>query len=207
MGDKREDRKKRNQARNRQEVLWATVNLFFEKGYKGVTVPEIARAVEFGVGTLYRLFPGGKEEIYHAMQTIVVQAFEEKVDFFTAQAGDEVEIIRQYIRSAAAVYDAYPKQMAMYLRDTAGVGLDLGYGLPESLASRYRACGKHVEKAIRTGEQKGRFNAFPKGAPMMCLRSIINGFFMNNQDNEPQMTMEKRVELIETFFFNGLLIE
>jgi len=207
MGEIRAYRKKQDQQRNRLAVIEVTVNLFYEKGYKGVTVPEIARAVEFGVGTLYRLFPGGKEEIYHAMQKIVVQAFENEIERFMADAGDEIDIIRRYIRAAAAVYDAYPKQMAMYLRDTAGVGLDLGYGLSDALASRYRACGDHVERAVKKGEKNGRFTVFSQGAPMMCLRSIINGFFMNCLANEQEMTMEKRVELIEKFFFNGLLIE
>lgn len=207
MGEKREYRKKKVQEQNRMEVFEAAVNLFYEKGYKGVRVPEIAAAVEFGVGTLYRLFPGGKEEIYHAMQEIVVQAFEDEIEKSMADAEDEIDIIRRYIRAAAAVYDAYPRQMAMYLRDTAGVGLDLGCGLSGSLADRYRACAAHVEKAVIAGEEKGRFNAFPRGTPMMCLRSIINGFFMNVRDNETEMTIETRAELIEKFFFNGLVME
>lgn len=207
MGERRAYRKKQDQERNRLEVIEATVDLFYAKGYKGVTVPEIAGAVEFGVGTLYRLFPGGKEEIYHAMQEIVVQTFEKKIEEFMADPGDEVDTIRRYIRAAAAIYDTYPKQMSMYVRDTAGVGLDLGYGLAGSLAPRYRACAQYVEKAVGQGEQNGRFKAFPKGAAMMCLRSIINGFFMNRRENGQKLTMEESVELIEKFFFNGLLIE
>jgi AcrR family transcriptional regulator len=205
MDEKRKFRKQQKQESNRREVIEATVTLFYKKGYNGVTVPEIARAVEFGVGTLYRLFPGGKEDIYHAMQEIVVKTFEEKIEKFMAGVEDEVEIIRQYIRAAAAVYEAYPKQMAMYLRDTAGVGLDLGYGLEKSLAHRYRACAEHVEKAIRKGEEKGRFKAFPHGAAVMCLRTMINGFFINCQETGKNVSPGENSELIEAFFLGGLM--
>ncbi len=204
MGEKRVSRKKKNQERNRLEVIEATVNLFYKKGYSGVTVPEIAGAVEFGVGTLYRLFPGGKEDIYHAMQEIVVKTFEEKIEKFMAGLEDEVEIIRQYIRAAATVYEAYPKQMAMYMRDTAGVGLDLGYGLEQSLAHRYRACAEHVEKAIKRGEEKGRFKTFPPGTAVICLRTMIRGFFMNCQETGKNASTEEYIELIEAFFFDGV---
>lgn len=205
MGEKRVSRKREKQERNRLEIIEATVNLFYKKGYNGVTVPEIARAVEFGVGTLYRLFPGGKEDIYHAMQEIVVRTFEEEIEKHMDGVEDEVEIIRQYIQAAAAVYEAYPKQMSMYLRDTAGVGLDLGYGLEESLALRYRVCAQHVEKAIERGEEKGRFKAFPPGAAVLCLRTMINGFFIHCQQAGNNLAIREYTQLIEAFFFDGLI--
>jgi AcrR family transcriptional regulator len=205
MGKKKENRKKQEKDRNRQEVISCAIDLFYKKGYQGVTVPEIAAAVEFGVGTLYRLFPEGKEEIYHAMMEIVVRAFEKEIENNMAGAEDETDMIRRYIRSAAAVYEAYPKQMGMYVRNTAGVGLDLGFGLTKELASRYRACSAHVEQALIKGQERGEFTALPPGMSMMCLRSAINGFFMNSLENEEKQTIGQTVELIETFFFNGIL--
>ncbi len=205
MGEKRAYRKKKQLARHRMEILHATVDLFYQKGFKGVTVPEIATAVDFGMGTLYRIFPGGKEEIYQSMQEIVVAAFEREVEAALAEACDERQVIRRYILAAAAVYKAYPKQMAMYVRDTAGIGLDLGSGLCAPLARRYRACASPVEKAIASGTKKGLFFPFPNGTVLRCLRSVINGFLMDLQENE--MTIEQRAELIETFFFNGLLMK
>lgn len=205
MGEKRENRKKEALARKRMEIIDAAAALFYEKGVKGVTVPEIAKAADFGVGTLYRIFPGGKEEIYLAMQEIVVAAFEREIETAMAGARDDLDVIRRYIRAAAAVYAAYPSQMAMYLRDTAGIGLDLGTGLYGPLALRYRNCAAPVEKAIAEATAAGRFSPFPKGTVLMCLRSIINSFFMDVRENE--MTIEQRAELIETFFFNGLLMK
>jgi AcrR family transcriptional regulator len=205
MGKKKENRKKQEKDRNRQEVISCAIDLFYKKGYQGVTVPEIAAAVEFGVGTLYRLFPGGKEEIYHAMMEIVVRAFEKEIENNMAGAEDETDMIRRYIRAAAAVYEAYPRQMGMYVRNTAGVGLDLGFGLTKELASRYRACSAHVEQALIKGQERGEFTALPPGMSMMCLRTAINGFFMNSLENEEKKTIGETVGLIETFFFNGIL--
>jgi AcrR family transcriptional regulator len=205
MGKKKENRKKQETDRNRQEVISCAIAPFYEKGYRGVTVPEIAAAVEFGVGTLYRLFPGGKEEIYHAMMEIVVQAFEKQIEEHMPGAENEVDMVRRYIRAAAAVYEAYPKLMIMYVRNTAGVGLDLGFGLTKELASRYRVCAAHAEQALIKGQEKGKFTPLPPGMSMMCLRSAINGFFMNSLENEETRTIGETVGLIETFFFNGIL--
>lgn len=205
MGQKKENRKKQEKDRNREEVISCAIVPFYKKGYRGVTVPEIAAAVEFGVGTLYRLFPGGKEEIFHAMMEIVVRAFEKEIEKHITGTENEVDMVRRYIRAAAAVYEAYPRQMVMYVRDTAGVGLDLGFGLTKELASRYRACAAQVEQALIKGQEKGEFTALPPGMSMMCLRSAINGFFMNSLENEEKKPIRETVGLIETFFFNGVL--
>lgn len=205
MGERKENRKKQEKERNRQEILDCSVAPFYEKGYRGVTMPEIASAVDFGVGTIYRLFPGGKEEIYHTLMEVVVRAFEKETERHMACAEDEIDMVRGYIRSAAAVYEAYPRQMAMYVRDTAGIGMDLGPGLTKELAARYRACAAPVEQALTRGVENGLFSALPRGMPMICLRSAINVFFMNSLENGETKNIRETIGLIETFFFNGAL--
>jgi len=44
-------------------MLRAAQSVFAEKGYAQATVDEIAHRAEFGKGTLYNYFPGGKEDI------------------------------------------------------------------------------------------------------------------------------------------------
>lgn len=53
-------------------MLDAALAVFGEKGFEGATLDEIAERAEFGKGTLYNYFPGGKEELYYAL-------FEERV--------------------------------------------------------------------------------------------------------------------------------
>ena len=59
-------RRERERQMRRQAMLNAAQAVFAEKGYAQATLDEIAERAEFGKGTLYNYFEGGKEEILFA---------------------------------------------------------------------------------------------------------------------------------------------
>jgi TetR/AcrR family transcriptional regulator, repressor of fatR-cypB operon len=60
-------RRERERVFRRQEMLKAAQAVFAEKGYQNATLDEIAQRAEYGKGTLYNYFEGGKEEILFAV--------------------------------------------------------------------------------------------------------------------------------------------
>ena len=60
-------RRERERRMRRQAMLRAAQVVFAEKGYARATLDEIAERAEFGKGTLYNYFEGGKEEILYAI--------------------------------------------------------------------------------------------------------------------------------------------
>lgn len=60
-------RRERERQRRRQAMLRAAQSVFAEKGYARATLDEIAERAEFGKGTLYNYFDGGKEGILFAV--------------------------------------------------------------------------------------------------------------------------------------------
>ena len=60
-------RRERERYERRQAMLRAAEAVFAEKGYTHATLEEIAERAEFGKGTLYNYFEGGKEEIFFAV--------------------------------------------------------------------------------------------------------------------------------------------
>ncbi len=60
-------RKERERLMRRQLMLDAARAVFAEKGYANATLEEVAARAEFGKGTLYNYFEGGKEEILFAI--------------------------------------------------------------------------------------------------------------------------------------------
>lgn len=56
-------RRERERSVRKEEMLRAAQAVFAEKGYGQATIDEIAHRAEFGKGTLYNYFPGGKEDI------------------------------------------------------------------------------------------------------------------------------------------------
>lgn len=81
-------RRERERRMRRRAMLDAARAVFAEKGYAHATLEEIAERAEFGKGTLYNYFEGGKEEILFAVfedifdevETLIRTVFREEHD-------------------------------------------------------------------------------------------------------------------------------
>jgi TetR/AcrR family transcriptional regulator, repressor of fatR-cypB operon len=77
-------RRDRERLLRRTEILGAAKEIFAEKGYNKATLSGIAYRAEFGKGTIYNYFPGGKEEIliaifdqlYEGLKRIITESFQ-----------------------------------------------------------------------------------------------------------------------------------
>jgi AcrR family transcriptional regulator len=185
--------------------LAAAVEVFAVKGFHHTGVQEIALKAEFGVGTIYRLFPGGKDEIYLALKQRVVEAFERELEVSLREVSGAVEQIKGYIRASARVYASHPREMSLYLRETAGAGFDLGRGLPPDLASRYQACADRARLALEEGMRQGLLRPLEPQAAVLFLRAVINGFLMRWLQGPDAPSLEQAASLIEDVFLHGVL--
>lgn len=68
-------RRERERQARRAEMLLAAQEVFAEKGYNHATLEEVAARAEYGKGTLYNYFPGGKQEILLA----IIEQFHDKL--------------------------------------------------------------------------------------------------------------------------------
>ena len=64
----REDQKEKR----RQEILYAGLSLFIQKGYSGTTIKDIARTVGMSVGLLFHYY-ASKEELYLALVELGIE--------------------------------------------------------------------------------------------------------------------------------------
>jgi AcrR family transcriptional regulator len=81
----------------RELILERALELFSVKGYQGVTVKEIARAVGIKDSSLYKHFIG-KQEIYDTLLGRMNEKFEETVAFYHLPQGDISEVAKEYGR-------------------------------------------------------------------------------------------------------------
>lgn len=200
-------RRQKEQERHRREILRAAVAVFAAKGFHDAGMQEIAQQAQFGVGTLYRLFPGGKDEIYLALKQRVVEAFEGELQESLAGLSDPVERLRGYIRASARVYASHPREMSLYLRETAGAGFDLALGLPPDLAARYQACAGWALQALEQGMAAGHLRPLEPQAALVFLRAVINGFLMRWLQAPLATSLDETVALVETVFLHGVLVQ
>jgi AcrR family transcriptional regulator len=85
--------------RNRDRILELARQLFREKGYDAVSMDEVAKRADVGVGTLYRHFPN-KESLYDAAIQAWVETVNAAVDEALAGAGSPRERLLSW-------FDAY----------------------------------------------------------------------------------------------------
>jgi AcrR family transcriptional regulator len=93
------ERKEREKRRRRRDILDAARELFWEHGYVGTTMPQIAQAAELAPGTLYLYFPS-KQALY---SELLVEGYDLLLERMQAarKAGGPPR------RQAAALIDAF----------------------------------------------------------------------------------------------------
>jgi AcrR family transcriptional regulator len=87
-------RRERERRMRRQAMLDAAQAVFAEKGYADATLDEIAERAEFGKGTLYNYFEGGKEEILFAVFEDTVGELEDLTHTVFQEALDDGRSLR-----------------------------------------------------------------------------------------------------------------
>ncbi len=65
-----ESRKEKNRKRNIEDILTATAELIAQKGTNNISVDEIAKAADFGKGTLYNYFKNKEDIIWSLVEKV-----------------------------------------------------------------------------------------------------------------------------------------
>jgi AcrR family transcriptional regulator len=80
-------RRERERLKNRRTMLEAARAVFAEKSYADATVEEIAERAQFGKGTIYLYFKGGKQEILSTLLDELYDEIREPVERLVVTAG------------------------------------------------------------------------------------------------------------------------
>ncbi len=98
------------------QILTAAKELFFAKGYKGVSMKEIADAVQVTPAALYYHFPKGKEDLFTKMiQTLFVDEGVAGIDQILGTTQDLRERLNLFTASLLTL--PIDEQFTMLLRD------------------------------------------------------------------------------------------
>ena len=89
-----EERRKRERENRKNAILKAARKLFFEKGFRSVTVESIARKADLSKGSIY-LYYSSKEEIYSQILLKDIDKFHDRVaDILQDSSGASEALIR-----------------------------------------------------------------------------------------------------------------
>ena len=89
-----EERRKREKENRKAAILKAARRLFFEKGFKPVTVESIAKKAELSKGSVY-LYYNSKEEIYAKILLGDIEKFNNKIENLLNNGGEAADILKK----------------------------------------------------------------------------------------------------------------
>lgn len=167
----------------RQAMLEAARAVFAEKGYARATLEEVAQRAEFGKGTLYNYFEGGKEEILFAIFDELYDDFHHLItsSFVPAQtAGRPLREVFQAYFEASLAYFWERQDLFMILikeahRMTFGEDEDKALYFMRQHQRMVEALVPPLQAAMATGEMK----PLPSNAVAHMILGSIQGAQMH----------------------------
>jgi len=133
-------RRERDRLRRRAEILRAAEEVFAGKGFHSASIEEIARAAEYGTGTVYLYFKD-KEALY-------VELFEEKVreliEFIQPRGSAKkhpIEALKQLVQARMEYFERNRAFFQIYVRE----GMNLGWSKHERWGEIRRLYENYLE--------------------------------------------------------------
>ncbi len=167
-----EERRRREKENRKQAILKAARKLFFEKGFKAVTVDNIAQKAELSKGSVYLYFKS-KEEIYTHILLNDIDKFHRKINDllqFEEQASDTLKRLANiYIDFFLNEKELFRIFMAFMLNTDQ---MNLPDGLHNSAVNMTNKTVTIFEKIFQDGIDKGEF---PRSTNLRQSRNALWG--------------------------------
>lgn len=205
MGETKLSRREREKERQRQEMLEAALSLFSEKGYHNVTMHEIAEKSEFAIGTLYKFFKN-KEDLYRALMLEKSEEFHTAIRKAIEEHEDEVEKLRNYVKTVGDVFRAHVPVIRLYFSETHGESFNLKAGLDSELWKRHDEFLETLASIFADGIRKNRFKRIADPHYLaVSLDGIIHAFLFRWLEAPERHPFPEDPDTILNVLFKGLV--
>jgi TetR/AcrR family transcriptional regulator len=205
MEDQKIPRREREKLRQRQEVLATALDLFSQRGYHNVSMQEVAAQAEFAIGTLYKFFQN-KEDLYKALVLEQCDLFEEALMGAMAQPDDEVEKLRNYVRTKSERFRSNLPFVRLFLAESRGASFNIKAGLDEELRQRYYCFLERLASIFDRGIKTNRFKKIADPYYLaVALDSLIDASLLLWLDAPERHPYPENPDTILDIFFKGLI--
>jgi len=170
------ERKEREFETRRRLILDKATDLFQKNSFAGVTLDDIASAIEFSKGTIYNHF-GSKEEIYASILVehlnILLSCLKE-----AARTGRDTH---ERLRNSMKAYVRFYREHREYFKLLFFIDLVSDhYRIPDALLKEIRtlkiACLLELQNVVREGVRSGELEGGrPAAQVSMVMWGMING--------------------------------
>jgi AcrR family transcriptional regulator len=205
MNNDKLPRREREKLRQRQEMLAAALDLFSQNGYHNVSMHEIAEKAEFAIGTLYKFFQN-KEDLYKALVLEQCDKFEDAITHAIEELDDEVEKLRNYIRTKGERFRGNLPFVRLFLAERRGASFNIKAGLDDELRKRHYAFLQKLTAIFKSGIKNKRFKNIADPFHLaVALDSAIDAFLLLWLDAPENHSFPEDPDVILDIFFKGLI--
>ena len=194
MAATRETLKLAKQAHVREEVLKSAAKLFAARGYRAVTVGDIAQDLGFTKSAIYYYFPN-KEEILWAIT-------EESYDAYIQLAADIVGKEMPPDESLAAIIHAHAMQV-MTRRDWTAIffkdQMEISEKRQKLVRQKQREYAGMIEKVYRAGSSAGLFKDLPIPVVVNSIFGMCNWLYVWYRESgrlSPEEVAQHHVDIL-----------
>ncbi|CAM3315316.1 TetR/AcrR family transcriptional regulator [Rhodothermus bifroesti] len=204
-------RKERERLMRRQAMLEAARAVFAEKGYANATLEEIAQRAEFGKGTLYNYFPGGKDELFFAVFEEVFAQFQELIDAAFTPAASFREGFEAFVRASFAFFAQHHEVLLLVMRESQRMLLSPEPERAAFFQDQYNRVVQHLSRHIQGAIERNEVKPLPPEAVAHTLIGNLHGIHMHLMLKACQHLPAQRQALIDSeaaaHFLCTLLLE
>lgn len=197
-------RRERENLRQRGEILDVALRLFSEKGYHNVSMHEIAKEAEFGIGTLYKFF-NNKEELYKAIIMGVAEKWHHTLIQVLEQERNPLRAIKRYVALRRKLFTDNLAVMRLYYAETRGASFNIRAGLDQDLIRFYDEGMGKLASVFQRGVKENVFRVLDPYQMALALDGTINAFLFQMMTDPTRFHGRDNLATAADIFFRGVL--
>ncbi len=197
-------RRERENLRQRGEILQAALRLFSDKGYHNVSMHEIAKEGEFGIGTLYKFFTN-KEDLYKAFIMGVAEKWHHALIQVLGQERSPLPAIKRYIALRRKLFIDNLAVMRLYYAETRGVSFNIRAGLDQNVIRLYDEELAKLALIFERGVKENVFRVLNPYHMALALDGTINAFLLKMMTDPARFRKGNDLSTATDMFFRGVL--
>jgi len=197
-------RKEREKLQHKEDILAAALHLFSSKGFRNVSMQEIAQASEFAVGTLYNFFES-KDALFEEMTRNCGKRIVGELSVIIDGPGNEVQRLRALIRYQPRLLEEHAEFIKMYVTELGQRAGKLSKRRNESDIGK--VLNVKVEKLIKTGIGQGMFRSVDPAITAMAISSTMETLAFETAGHFDKAKITDLSKKVEQLFIDGLLMQ
>jgi len=197
-------RRERENLRQRGEILDAALKLFSENGYHNVSMHEIAKEAEFGIGTLYKFF-ANKEDLYKALIMEVAQKWHYALRAALERERSPLRAIKRYIAVSRKLFIENLPLVRLYFAETRGASINPRAGLDQAVLRLYDDGIDKLASVFEKGIDDRVFRSLDPYHMALALDGIVNTFLFRMMEDPARFGKKDNLSAATDIFFRGVL--